>query len=264
MTLLGHSNLQFVRRIALETMLATACCIAVTGFACLCFSSGNYAATTSGFSVLKFGVYLGIGQALFFMPFLAIQNVLRLRELTKTREELDQLANTDPLTGLLNRRGFDKAAEALASAPLSRDKPIAALLCDIDFFKRVNDAHGHEFGDAALKYVAEILRAGARGRADVVLGRQGGEEFVVLLAGCPGPDALKFAELLRETLAERPVECNGAATHITMSVGFAVAPRGAPDVGKLIAAADVALYEAKRGGRNRVAVAPEALRVAAA
>jgi diguanylate cyclase (GGDEF)-like protein len=249
--------LRLLRRIALETLLATACCIAVTGFACLCYSSGSYATVTKSFSVGWFGMYLAIGQAMFFAPFLAIQNLLRLRELNRTREEYDQLANTDPLTGLLNRRGFDRAARALASEPRSRDRPLAALLCDIDFFKGVNDAHGHEFGDAALIHVAAVLRAATAGRADVVLGRQGGEEFVVLLSGCAGPDALAIAEALRSTMAGRPIEWNDVATRITMSVGFAVAPRGPHDVGRLIASADLALYSAKRGGRNRVAVAPE-------
>jgi diguanylate cyclase (GGDEF)-like protein len=131
-------------------------------------------------------------------------------------------------------------------------------MCDLDSFKEINDRFGHEFGDAALRHVANILRDAARG-GNTVLGRVGGEEFALLLTNIPKADALAFAENLRLNIAARPVEWRGATATITLSVRFDATPSWQGEVSPLLARADGALYVAKWKGRNRIEVAQEFL-----
>ena len=170
--------------------------------------------------MLRFGVVFAAIEALIFAPAVALRSSKTLRDLTLARDELDQLAHFDSLTGLLNRRGFDKAAAGALASPAALGRPAAGLMCDLDYFKEINDEFGHEFGDAALRHVANILREAA-GRENMILGRVGGEEFALFLTNVPHADALVFAEKLRMSIAERPVEWRGAKTTITMSAGFA-------------------------------------------
>jgi diguanylate cyclase (GGDEF)-like protein len=144
------------------------------------------------------------------------------------------------------------ARASAADGTLSR--PAAALMCDIDFFKAVNDRHGHEFGDAALRSVAELLREFAAGR-DAILGRQGGEEFVVLLFDAGLAEAAALARAIREACAARPIAWGGATASVTVSIGVAAAAAGTTTPPRLVSLADAALYDAKRGGRDRVALA---------
>ena len=160
--------------------------------------------------------------------------------------------------GLLNRRGFDKAAAGTLESRTAPGHPAAALMCDLDSFKEINDRFGHEFGDAALRHVANILREAARGD-NTVLGRVGGEEFALLLTDISKADALAFAENLRLNIAARPVEWLGATATITLSVGFDATPSWQGEVSPLLGRADGALYVAKRKGRNRIEVAQEFL-----
>jgi diguanylate cyclase (GGDEF)-like protein len=168
-------------------------------------------------------------------------------------------ARTDALTSLLNRRAFLEAA----SNRIVRDRKVAALLMlDIDHFKAINDGYGHAAGDAALRAFAdEVARqaqevGGAplrRGDA-AVAGRLGGEEFACLLPHGSRERAAAFAEALRSAVAGMRIEIDGATLSFTVSAGLAVAEAGA-EVDALLRQADEALYEAKRGGRNRVVVA---------
>ena len=128
---------------------------------------------------------------------------------------------------------------------------MAVVMCALDHFKGVNDRLGHEFGDAALRHVANVLRS-AGGERPIVLGRQGGEEFVLLLTDTTRADALAFAESLRRTIAARPVEWDGKRATITMSLGVATIQACQGQVFQLIAQADAALFEAKQSGRNCV------------
>ena len=136
-------------------------------------------------------------------------------------------------------------------------------MCDLDLFKGINDRSGHEFGDAALRHVANVLREAA-GSDKMVLGRIGGEEFALLLTDVQLAGALAFAEGLRASVAENPVEWRGAKEAITMSVGLAATPFWQGEVSPLLARADMALYRAKRMGRNRVVAAPDDFMIEAA
>jgi diguanylate cyclase (GGDEF)-like protein len=187
-------------------------------------------------------------------PLLAMYMATLLRDLRRARDELVKVTQRDPLTGLLNRRGFDLAAVRVFTESRRSGAPIAALMCDIDRFKAVNDQHGHEFGDQALKGVAEVLRAAIGARA-AFLARQGGEEFAILLPGVDFAEGVEIAEIVRAACAANRFESKGVATRITLSIGIASqAPWGA-DPRALLSRADAALYQAKRDGRNCVVAA---------
>jgi diguanylate cyclase (GGDEF)-like protein len=162
----------------------------------------------------------------------------------------------DPLTGLLNRRGFDEVAAKTFAAHDAMGRSAAALMCDLDHFKSINDEFGHEFGDAALRHVANVFRAATRGKM-AVLGRMEGDEFVLLLKEITRSDALAVADTMRLTVAGLPVEWDGQKVWITLSLGLAATSSCEGRVSALIARADAALYKAKGEGRNRVAVAPD-------
>lgn len=159
---------------------------------------------------------------------------------------LDRDARTDPLTGLINRRGLDEVLELWRAEA----RPFAAVAVDIDHFKHVNDSWGHEVGDAVLRRLGLILRQAARD-TDVVC-RTGGEEFLLLLPGLSSTAAVAVAERLRKAVARERIEPAG---HVTVSAGVAVLPEDATDIGTALRLADEMLYEAKRAGRNRVVAA---------
>jgi two-component system, cell cycle response regulator len=158
-----------------------------------------------------------------------------------------ELAVTDPLTGLRNRRYFLRHLDGLLA-----EETAAVLIIDIDRFKQINDTAGHAAGDAALRNVAERLRH--RLRAADVIARFGGEEFIVALRAAAPDYALLVAERLRAGMAAEPISIGAQMLPLTISVGLALAPAGA-SAEQAIAAADAALYRAKGGGRNRVELA---------
>lgn len=170
---------------------------------------------------------------------------------TRLQDELAEAANTDPLTGLANRRRVEALARPWIDDPHA---PLCALMIDVDHFKRVNDRFGHDAGDEALVWLGSHLRVQAR--ATDLVGRLGGEEFVMLLPGTTAAEAAVLAERLRATVAAMPMSF---ATHgewpLTISIGVASRTPGDTDVRDLLRRADDAMYEAKRGGRNRVVVA---------
>jgi diguanylate cyclase (GGDEF)-like protein len=162
-------------------------------------------------------------------------------------------ARTDPLTGLLNRRGFDERAEVEVAHARRDEAPLALATFDLDHFKQVNDRHGHEVGDRVLAQVGAVLVESAR-EIDVVA-RIGGEEFVVLLPGATVAGAVEFTERIRRAIADK----DDGLPSIQVSAGVA-ASSGPTEIGSLLQRADGALYAAKRAGRNRTNVdAPIAL-----
>jgi diguanylate cyclase (GGDEF)-like protein len=167
---------------------------------------------------------------------------------------LQQQAAVDSLTGLLNRRVFEEALEhALDRAP--HPEGTALVLLDVDSFKQINDRHGHPVGDDALVHLAGLVRRNVR-VGDAVLSRLGGDELAVLLPGCSPQVAELRADALLQSVRSSPLTLpDGALLALSVSVGVAHAPEHARGVRELYAAADAALYTAKRGGRDRVAVA---------
>ena len=167
-------------------------------------------------------------------------------------QQLRVAARTDAKTGLLNAAAWQRDADAEFSRAVKAGDWLALLLIDIDHFKRVNDTHGHLAGDQVLAGLAEALRHRARARD--VIGRFGGEEFVVLLPGADAAHACQAAERLREQISSTPIAHGTGTVRVTVSVGVAVLGLHGDDMPGLLAAADLALYRAKEAGRNQVSL----------
>jgi diguanylate cyclase (GGDEF)-like protein len=188
-----------------------------------------------------------------------IRTALRLRalhdELARRNAELEQLARTDVLTSLANRRHADDVLRSTIASARRHGRTLSAVLVDIDNFKAVNDAHGHAAGDAVLREVALRLADGLRD--EDLAARWGGEEFLVLLPD--SPDATIVCERLRVAISGRPVNVHGLL-ELTVSASFGWAPWSGEETGEaLVGRADEALYAAKAGGRDRVVAAPRPL-----
>lgn len=199
------------------------------------FGASHFSITLRTANAL-FGIVLGIA---LFVRFSVVEV-----------ERLTRLAGTDPLTGLLNRRAFETAAEALrsASAPL----PTGLIICDIDHFKRVNDCHGHEAGDRALKAFARLLVRETPETA--ICTRLGGEEFCILLSGSSSETTHLVATRLRVAVERLRIATEPGRLKLTASFGYCeLAP--AQDLRAAMAKVDAAVYQAKNDGRNRVRMA---------
>jgi two-component system, cell cycle response regulator len=195
-------------------------------------------------------------------------NELRVRARNQIRRKIYQdrlrsdlgtaleLALIDPLTGIYNQRYLRRHLTGLLDGGQGRE--LAVLMLDVDHFKSVNDRFGHAAGDRALRLIADTLRSNTR--VFDSLARYGGEEFVVLMPGSGPEEAAAAAERLRSAVADSPFETpEGDTMQLTVSVGVACTPGHPATPEKLLNAADLALYAAKRGGRNRIAMAPPPL-----
>jgi diguanylate cyclase (GGDEF)-like protein len=166
--------------------------------------------------------------------------------------QLEEMASTDKLTGLLNRHAFTILIDKLLAEYRRAPRPISMLVIDIDHFKHINDEHGHQIGDEVLTIIARRLESGLR-ESDLAV-RWGGEEFLLALKGCDRNEALRIAENLRESISALPVEIQGKTLNLTISIGVSEF-NGSESPDQTIDRADSALYKAKNAGRNRVEVA---------
>jgi two-component system cell cycle response regulator len=173
-------------------------------------------------------------------------------DLGQAHQQLNQLATTDGLTGLLNHRTFHHGFNMMLQRESRRQGSLSLLLCDIDYFKKINDTYGHPFGDTVLQGVASILGKAAR-RVDLTA-RYGGEEFALLLEGADERGALKVAARIRKEIENVVFRHGQVPVRVTISVGLAVSPEHGTDKALLLSRADQALYQAKKQGRNRVVV----------
>jgi len=192
-----------------------------------------------------------------------LRNVLRetrhveLRAMLSHKQtQLEAMTLVDALTGIPNRRALDKGLERECKAAARAGRPLGVLLIDIDFFKLLNDTSGHQAGDEGLRKVAQVLQAQLN-RPEDLLARYGGEEFLVLLPHNDAQGCAGVAESLRQAIEAARIPNAGAPSGLlSVSVGVACAiPRSVEDRLTLLHAADEALYESKRGGRNRVTLA---------
>ena len=167
-------------------------------------------------------------------------------------EEIYQLATHDPLTGLCNRRHFSELADKEIARGIRHQRPLALCIIDVDLFKPVNDRYGHIEGDEVLRILSSVIREHVRD--DDIAARIGGEEFAVLLAESDTRSATIFAERLRRAIEATTFQPGGDPQRITVSIGIAPLTSGRAARGRLMAAADAALYRAKAEGRNLVRV----------
>jgi len=250
MTIEVGTSRQVLRRIAVATAISIALSVAI-GFLAMAYIYGTDMNAAIPVSLaFKLGLGMGVVAPALICPILAFRTIRAIQERDRAHVELRRIAETDQLTGLLNRRGFDAAAQAATEQCARHNRPVSALIVDVDFFKAINDSFGHEFGDAALVHVAAMLNDAATAEAFIV-GRQGGEEFVALLPGWTGQQAATIAEKLRQTCAETPFAFKGKSALVAVSIGVTTATRRV-SLPQLMEEADSALYRAKRSGRNRV------------
>jgi diguanylate cyclase (GGDEF)-like protein len=174
-------------------------------------------------------------------------SVLEAKRLMKT---LQDSALVDPMTGLYNRRFLQEHTQQIISAVLRRGKQVGLLVCDIDYFKQVNDTHGHDVGDQMLKETSNILKNAVR-ETDLVI-RFGGEEFLVLLLDIEPGGAMEVAEKIRKKMEVFKLKTGDTILQKTISIGISEFPADTDGFWQAIKYADVALYQAKETGRNRV------------
>ena len=185
-------------------------------------------------------LYLGLGERI----------LLYKRE----RDANEHLARMDSLTEVYNRRALDERLRIAAVQTEKSGRSMAVLFADLDHFKRINDSYGHDVGDYVLKDVTLRIRSVLR--FGDVLGRYGGEEFVIALPDCGEEQARQLAERIRERIAERPVVCAGTFIPVTVSIGISVLRDGLSDIDGALKRADQALYFCKQNGRNCVNTVP--------
>lgn len=175
----------------------------------------------------------------------------RLRALENDLHSMTQIAMTDELTGLLNRRGLQKQYTQICNPKTPLDFELAVLVIDIDFFKKFNDQYGHLVGDSALRFISRYLQQETK-RKDV-LARFGGEEFVVMLPDTDYSQALSFAEKLRKIIETKKLVIAKSGQEISLTISVGVASREeCENYDDLFEKADQALYQAKKNGRNQV------------
>lgn len=185
----------------------------------------------------------------------ALEKALCLtHEMERAHHIASSAAQTDELTGLKNRRAFFEHAQQLYSHSQREQRPLCALMLDIDHFKRINDTYGHQVGDEVLRQIGGVIKASFRDTD--VYGRLGGEEFAVLLADTPMDTALGIAEQLAQAIAQLQfVHHSDGRQGMTASFGVAVASAAHSDLHTLLNSADQAMYRAKAQGRNQVVAA---------
>ena len=182
------------------------------------------------------------------LEMLAGQMALKI-ELAQSHEQINRLATIDALTGIANRRAYQRGFETMLERAGRRGGSLQLILCDIDHFKRINDRYGHPFGDEVLRQVAKLF--GRVVRSIDLAARTGGEEFAILLEDSDAKGAWKVAERLRLMVEELELKDAGEMVPVTISLGIAAFPQDAASLEKLVSLADQALYQAKEAGRNR-------------
>ena len=179
-----------------------------------------------------------------------IASLVEITARKRYEHELHRLAQADPLTGLLNRRGFFAQASQLIKDLQASGTVMAVLLMDADHFKLINDAHGHAVGDEALRQIGAMIQTQLRD-ADA-LARVGGEEFACLLPRTSKQQAVDIAERIRTTVGTQCLHCSGVCVTVSLSIGVSLLADDELRIDEALNRADRAMYVAKRGGRNRV------------
>ncbi|NUJ23327.1 GGDEF domain-containing protein [Pseudoalteromonas sp. 0802] len=199
------------------------------------------------------GVGIGILLEALMMAFILSYRIKSLEKIKAQQTELNRLVDTDPMTGLYNRRYFDRKSEELIAAMASNQQELNLLIADLDHFKNINDTYGHDIGDKVIVAFANILTS-EQGLADIAC-RYGGEEFVLLL-NCNLLDAKQVAERIRQKAQETYITIDEVQTvQFTVSIGVHSVGHASTTVKETLTIADKALYKAKSNGRNCVEVA---------
>jgi len=178
------------------------------------------------------------------------KNLSEIINRMNTYQTVKDLAMIDGLTGLYNRRAFEERLQIEIERSRRYENSLTLMILDLDKFKRINDTYGHIFGDMVLKKTASIIRGSVR-TVDTVA-RYGGEEFAVILINADKNNSYKSAERIRSNIQSFVFEKDGIREHITISIGMAEYPMDGTDVPTMISHADLAMYQSKRLGGNKV------------
>ncbi|QPL42504.1 diguanylate cyclase [Pseudoalteromonas sp. A41-2] len=212
-----------------------------------------YKGITDANVINSHGVGIGILLEALMMAFILSYRIKTLEKIKAQQKELTRLVDTDPMTGLYNRRYFDRKSEELIAAMASNHQELTLIIADLDHFKAINDTYGHDIGDKVIIEFANILTT--QQRKDDIACRYGGEEFVLLLH-CSLHDAKAVAERIREKAANTRIKSNDAqAVKFTVSLGVHSVAHASTTIKETLSIADKALYKAKNNGRNCVEVA---------
>lgn len=236
-----------IRSVALISVCAAIAAVAVTSGLILLLNA-------IGFDFeLRLALPLALVISLAVTPLISWVPVgLTLRSL-RLEKEMRDLASCDSLTGLLSRHAFIENAGRGISLANRHGAAFSVLIIDLDHLKKINDRYGHPAGDAVLKLFADVVNSVAR-RSDII-GRLGGEEFAMLLSGTDTEKALEFCERLHAEIARAVLKYQDSMIRYTVSIGLTAANQGQLEsIENLLAHADLALYQAKKDGRNRTAV----------
>jgi diguanylate cyclase (GGDEF)-like protein len=209
----------------------------------------------SGFQAGWHHYFFSLVMPAIMTPLWAIPLVRSNTRLDDKATELDRLARTDPLSGIANRRAFFERATAIFAAADNACEPVSVMMIDIDLFKSINDTHGHDIGDAVIQSVAARIECAAAAIAtpNKVVGRIGGEEFAVVIAGSDHERAMRLAQNICDRIGG--TSCvSGRNVAVTVSIGVAMRGTG-DDIDAVLRAADRATYKAKAEGRNRCCLA---------
>ncbi len=187
-----------------------------------------------------------------FAPFALVAYITTLlaADLGFARAYVEQLADTDELTGVSNMRAFNQAIARHERLARARDEPLSVLMIDVDNLKTINDHHGHETGNLAIRTVAAAIQESLR--ANDLVARYGGDEFIVLLPAAPETAARRAGERILRRIAGQSIQGARGALGLSVSIGLATYPVMAGALEDLLQRADEALYESKRAGRNRL------------
>ena len=240
-----RTTAQVYRRVLIVTTISILASVAVSQLVMRLAFAADATVTAVGFRQLTW--FFSIFVPAIVCPLTCYQSTRLMQALTLARDAHETLARTDQLTGVLNRRGFEAAAEESLAEARAAGRPMATLMLDVDAFKQLNDTFGHAVGDDALRLVADVLRDCAGGR--FIVGRQGGDEFAMMLPGVDRDGATAIAEDIRAACAR---EVQGGAM-VSVSVGVAVSAYSQTPLSMLLRRADIALYEVKRQGASRIA-----------
>jgi diguanylate cyclase (GGDEF)-like protein len=212
--------------------------------------------SVNGTEIFQYEIFSSL--MLHFAPFVLVAYVTSLlaADLGFARAYVERLAETDALTGVSNMRAFNQALSRLGRRARDTDEALSVLMIDIDNLKAINDHHGHDAGSAAIRSVAQAIKSSVR--ANDIVARYGGDEFVVLLPAALEPAARRAGERILKRITSHPLELStGGHIGISVSIGLATFPVMAEDVDELLHHADKALYASKQAGRNRMSSYPE-------
>ena len=202
------------------------------------------------------GAFAAVGALFAYSVDRAVAQADRAHELEQAYTQLEEIATKDPITSLYNHRSLHTKLESLIEYALADSRAIGVLFMDIDHFKHINDTWGHQIGDSILAHVATILRD--HSRAEDIVARYGGEEFVFVVPNKSYREVQEVAERLRTAIGTTPYsDGEGQIIQPTISIGCSLFPDDGMSLKELLFAADTAMYQAKRTGRNKVCIAKE-------